>query len=98
MAVHESLAQRLVIRHHLTGLAHDEIDAYVRHRLVLTGAPDIPIFDANAIEAMFQSAQGLPRRVNQIAHLAMVAAAAAKECQITMDHVATAADELRLST
>ena len=98
MAVHESLAQRLVIRHHLTGLARDEIEAYVRHRLALAGAPDIPIFDANAIEAMFQSAQGLPRKVNQIAHLAMVAAAAARERQATMDHVVTAADELRLNT
>ena len=33
MAVHESLSQRLVVRHHLTGLARDEVDAYVKHRL-----------------------------------------------------------------
>ena len=29
MAVHESLSQRLVVRHHLTGLERDEVDAYL---------------------------------------------------------------------
>ena len=29
MAVHESLSQRLVVRHHLTGLDRDEVDAYI---------------------------------------------------------------------
>ena len=33
MAVHESLSQRLVVRHHLTGLDRDELDHYLTHRL-----------------------------------------------------------------
>ena len=33
MAVHESLSQRLVVRHHLTGLDRSELDAYLTHRL-----------------------------------------------------------------
>ena len=32
MAVHESLSQRLVVRHHLNGLDRDELDHYLIHR------------------------------------------------------------------
>ena len=43
MAVHESLSQRLVVRHHLTGLEPDEVDAYLTHRLRLAGY-ELPLF------------------------------------------------------
>jgi len=33
MTVHESLSQRVVVRHHLAGLGHDELDTYLTHRL-----------------------------------------------------------------
>ena len=32
MAVHESLSQRLVVRHHLNGLDRDELADYLTHR------------------------------------------------------------------
>ena len=53
MAVHESLSQRLVVRHHLTGLDRDELDAYLTHRLRLAGC-EVPLFEPPAIEALFQ--------------------------------------------
>ena len=62
MATHESLTQRLVVRHHLAGLDRDEVDAYVRHRLRLAGC-ELPLFEAPAVEALFQSARGLPRQI-----------------------------------
>ena len=37
MAVHESLSQRLVVRHYLRGLDRSELDAYLTHRLRLAG-------------------------------------------------------------
>ena len=37
MAVHESLAQRIVVRYHLAGLARDELPEYLTHRLRLAG-------------------------------------------------------------
>ena len=74
MAVHESLSQRLVVRHHLTGLDRDELDHYLTHRLRLAGC-EIPLFEPPAVEALFQSARGLPRLVNRIAHYALTAAA-----------------------
>ena len=38
MAIHESLNQRLVVRHHLGGLDRDELDSYLAHRLRLAGS------------------------------------------------------------
>ena len=43
MAVHESLAQRLVVRHHLNALDRDELDAYLSHRLRLAGCQTPPV-------------------------------------------------------
>ena len=68
MAVHESLSQRLVVRHHLTGLDRDELDAYLIHRLRLAGC-EVPLFDPPAVEALFQSARGLQRRARWPIHL-----------------------------
>ena len=95
MAVHESLAQRLVVRHHLAGLERDEVDAYLTHRLHLAGC-ELPLFEPPAIEALFQSARGLPRQINTIAHYALSAAALAKARTVNADHLEHALEELRL--
>ena len=96
MGVNDSLAQRLVVRCHMDGLAADEVKAYIEHRLKLAGAPDIPVFEKNALAAVAQTAHGLPRRINQIAHNALAAAAADRERDVTENHVAQAIDELNL--
>ena len=46
----------------------------VTHRLRLAGC-EIPLFEPPAVEALFQSARGLPRLINRIAHYALTAAA-----------------------
>ena len=51
MAVHESLNQRLVVRHHIAGLHRDELDAYLIHRLRLAGC-ERPLFEPPAAEAL----------------------------------------------
>ena len=94
MAVHESLSQRLVVRHHLTGLARDEVDAYLTHRLRLAGC-ELPLFEPSAVEALFQGARGLPRQINRIAHYALSAAAIDKAQSVNADHLQHALDELR---
>ena len=95
MAVHESLSQRLVVRHHLTGLDRDELDAYLTHRLRLAGC-EIPLFEPPAIEALFQSARGLPRLINRIAHYALTAAAVNDARTVNAGHLEHAVAELRL--
>ena len=94
MAVHESLSQRLVVRHHLTGLDRDEVHAYIKHRLRLSGC-ELPLFEEPAVEALFQSARGLPRQINRIAHYALAAAALDKARTVNADHLQHALEELR---
>ena len=95
MAVHESLSQRLVVRHQIGGLARDELDDYLGHRLRLAGC-ELPLFEPPAVEALYQGSRGLPRPVNRIAHYALSAAALAKARTVDATHMQLALDELRL--
>ena len=94
MAVHESLSQRLVVRHHIGSLDRDELDAYLEHRLRLAGC-ELPLFEPPAVEALFQSSRGLPRQINRTAHYALSAAALAKARTVDAEHMQHALDELR---
>lgn len=94
MAVHESLSQRLVVRHHLIGLTRDETEAYLTHRLRLAGA-EAPLFAPTAIEALYQASRGLPRKINRIAHYALTATALDQQHQVTEVHLQTAVEELQ---
>ncbi len=93
MAVHESLSQRIVVRHHVTGLQHDELSAYLTHLLRLAGA-EVTLFDDAAVEAIFQATGGRPRKVNGLAHHALNAAAADRAKTVTAEHVETASAEV----
>jgi len=95
MAVHESLAQRLVVRFHLAGLARDELADYLTHRLRLAGC-ELPLFEPPAVEAVFQATQGMPRKVNRVAHYALTSAALAKRQTVSAEQVAAAVEEVTL--
>lgn len=92
MAVHAALCQRIVVRYHLDGLARDELPKYLAHLLALAGT-ELPIFDTSAMEALFQATNGLPRKVNLLAHHALIAAALAKVKVATAEHVQAALAE-----
>ena len=94
MAVHESLAQRIVVRFHLAGLARAELPDYLDHRLLLAGT-SLPLFDPGAVEALYQATSGLPRKLNRLAHYALSAAALDKARQITAEHIQSAVDEIQ---
>ncbi len=93
MAVHEALSQRVVVRYHLAGLVRDELPAYLVHLLRLAGT-ELPLFEPAATEAVFQATSGLPRKVNSLAHHALMAAALAKAKAVTAEHVQAALPEV----
>jgi type II secretory pathway predicted ATPase ExeA len=94
MTVHESLDQRIVVRHHLPGLARDELPRYLVHRLRLAGT-ELPVFTNPAVEGLFQATNGMPRKVNRLAHYAMTAAALDGKRQVDDQHLHAALEELR---
>jgi type II secretory pathway predicted ATPase ExeA len=93
MAVHESLAQRIVVRHHLGGLTRDELPDYLTHRLRLAGC-ELPLFETPAVEALFQATQGMPRKVNRLAHYALTSAALKKAKAVSIEHLQAALEEV----
>jgi general secretion pathway protein A len=93
MAVHEALAQRVVVRYHLTALTREELQPYLAHRLRLAGA-ELPLFDATAEEALYQASSGMPRKINLLAHHTLMAAALARAKIATADHLQAALPEV----
>jgi type II secretory pathway predicted ATPase ExeA len=93
MAVHESLAQRIVVRYHLAGLTREEVSEYLIHRLRLVGC-ELPLFEPPACEAIFQATQGRVRKINTLAHYALTSAAFDKAKTVTAEHVRIAREEI----
>ncbi|PID59903.1 MAG: AAA family ATPase [Gammaproteobacteria bacterium] len=92
MSVHESLDQRIVVRYQLPGLAREELPDDLTHRLRQVSC-ELPLFEPAAIEAIHQATHGLPRRINRLAHCALVAAAAGKQHNVSAEHVQQALTE-----
>lgn len=93
MAVHEALAQRIVVRYHMAPLTRDELPDYLTHRLRLAGT-ELPLFEPPAQEALFQATSGLPRKLNLLAHHALLAASLARAKSVTSEHVQAALPEV----
>jgi general secretion pathway protein A len=93
MAALDALAQRIVVRANVRGIARDEMAAYLAHRLRLAGS-ELPLFEPPTVEAIFQASSGLPRKANNLAHHSLFAAAIAKAKTVTTEHVAAALQEL----
>ncbi len=66
------LSQRLAVKHHLSGLDPEESLAYLRHRLAVAGGEN-GIFTAGAEKAMVEASGGVPRKLNLIADLSLLA-------------------------
>ncbi len=93
MSVHEALAQRIVLRHHLSGLSREEIPTYLAHLLRRAGT-ELPLFEPQALEALFQATNGLPRKINLLAHHALNAAALSRSKTASAEHVQAAMPEV----
>ncbi len=64
-------AQRVAASFHLPEMGGDGVAAYIAHRLHVAGR-DAPIFDAEAIAAIYEATRGIPRLINQLCDLALV--------------------------
>ncbi|HEX4334554.1 MAG TPA: AAA family ATPase [Polyangiaceae bacterium] len=93
MAVHEALSQRIVVRAHVHGLMREEIGPYLMHLLRLAGT-ELELFEPATQEALFQASSGLLRKLNLLAHHALMAAALARGKIVTPEHVQAAMAEV----
>jgi general secretion pathway protein A len=70
VARQESLRQRLPVRLNLTALNAEETASYIEFRLEKAGATR-PLFTAEAIRAVAETAAGIPRRINNLCDLSL---------------------------
>ncbi len=68
-----SLAERLAGRHTLPPLTASESAAYIHGRLAMAGASG-PLFGPDSLKILHRESDGLPRRLNRLADLAMLIA------------------------
>jgi len=68
-----SLADRLTARCLLGPLTESETDSYVNGRLTAAGARS-PLFTPEVLSALLRASDGLPRRLNRLADMAMLIA------------------------
>ena len=66
------LLQRISFHYRLSGLAKDEVGAYVAHRLAVAGYSREVLFSDAALTALHQSSRGVPRLVNILAHKSLL--------------------------
>ena len=85
--------QRVNIKCYLGPFGQEDSARYMFHRLETAGSKG-QIFDDEAIAAVFQRSGGIPRWINNIAHMAMMVAFAKKQRLITSEQVKEAVETL----
>jgi hypothetical protein len=62
----QQLRQRVTATCHIGPMDAAETQGYISHRLQHAGSTDKPVFEAGALEAVFNASGGIPRRINQV--------------------------------
>jgi general secretion pathway protein A len=89
------LEERLSVKCLVRRFTADETAAYVCHRLRAAGARDSDaIFQPQALELLHQLADGVPRRINRLADMALLIGFAEEQRTITPERIEAIAEEL----
>ncbi len=88
------LAQRITVRTHLGRLNRRETEAYIRHRLEVAGSTGRPEFTPRAFGAIHRWSRGIPRLINAVCDMTLLAGFADGEDRLRWRHVRRAIREL----
>jgi general secretion pathway protein A len=87
------VAQRIVARFHLTHLRKDEVAAYVKHRLRVSGTL-LPLIPDNLTDRLYRLTGGVPRLINLVCDRALLGAYVQGRRQATRQNLKQAAREV----
>ena len=73
LSVHQSFAQRISTRFHLGPLDLTASLAYIQHHLSISGYKGPALFSDDALHHIFHFTKGIPRQINLVCHLALMA-------------------------
>ena len=68
----KQLNQRIVIRHYLLPLTHEETESYIHQRLLVAGAHGGITFSKSAINEIYKFSKGTPRLINLLCDRALL--------------------------
>lgn len=81
------LRQRISFQYDLKGLKKDELERYLRHRLLVAGYQGDTLFNNGAASLLHRVTRGTPRLINIIAHKALMLAYGQGKQQVTTRHI-----------
>jgi MSHA biogenesis protein MshM len=85
------LRQRISFQYELKGLRQDELERYLRHRLLIAGYQGETLFTPGAVALLHRVTRGTPRLVNIIAHKSLMLSFGQGKQQVTAKHIRGAA-------
>ena len=88
------LKQRVAINCHLDYLAFDEVGGYIERRLFIAGNQGQIRFLPKVLKQIHRYSGGVPRVINKICDMALIAAYAKNSFTVNSDHLKAAAGEL----
>lgn len=91
------LSQRITARYHLLPLSLRDTQAYINHRLAISGARS-PLFTSKATRLVYRYSNGVPRLINIISDRALLGGYVKNEHQIDGAIVRKAVQEVRGET
>jgi len=93
----EEIRQRMLFIYPMQGLVRNEMEPYLAARLKAAGC-ERQLFPPDVIDEWFRHTQGTPRLVNQLANLALVAAANANKSEVDSACLLQALQEMGRAT
>jgi MSHA biogenesis protein MshM len=85
------LRQRISFQYDLKGLRRDELERYLRHRLVVAGYSGETLFGSGAVGKLHRITSGTPRLVNIVANKALMLAYGEGRQRVLAAHIRDAA-------
>lgn len=85
--------QRISLKCHLPALTKEETADYIQHQLALAGLKE-PLFNPNALNALYQNSGGIPRVINALCSKTMTIGAIEKKESLSEDEVFRATHEI----
>jgi general secretion pathway protein A len=91
----KQLDERIMVRYDLKPLEREDVRGYVEHRLVIAGGRGNVRFTKGALDALYDSSQGNPRRINGVCDRALLIAYSKDEATISKKTMQKAVDDVR---
>ncbi|MFN3551056.1 MAG: ExeA family protein [Endomicrobiia bacterium] len=87
---------RITYHYHIKNLEKEEVDEYIKHRLLVAGHPTGELFCKFAVEEIYNLTSGLPRTINNICDVSLMLAMGKEMDKVHKEVILEAKEEVLL--